>query len=407
MPPLFVCVECILPFCLSHKSQKFLSRAIRAFSNCVSKTISLSSSGGVSLGGFCWIKDIIRGRSEFFTSSSRCSKCLRLFFNLEICSSTWLGLGPTKITIPSNRRLVLKYMCSSILAAMLPLFNSSASAAHAKCDWDFPSGRLVHSDHQTCEYSPLVEEDIPSETPGGTAFSVRTPSTFHLAACNIPPIWLAVLGQSPPVAEMITAFVPANCVNRVVARDDSIKRGCICCSSARLFEWSSSIRSESTALFDSTIAARSIAAPACFIASPASFLACPASAFNREFTPSAICMAFMFPRNSVAKATTRIIQNTAPITSKILFFRSYSFARNNLMKISTPSPATPTQTKTNPQSPTDSQNLSDVKSREVIHKFYSRQQRLAVWTLISLAMYAALLLTNILTKKNGQGSPHP
>jgi hypothetical protein len=43
------------------------------------------------------------------------------------------------------------------------------------------------------------------------------------------------------------------------------------------------------------------------------------------------------------------------------------------MKISTPSPATPTQTKINPHNPTDSQNLSEDESRAVMRGFYKRQ----------------------------------
>jgi hypothetical protein len=109
------------------------------------------------------------------------------------------------------------------------------------------------------------------------------------------------------------------------------------------------------------------------IAAPASFLAWPASASNWEFIESAIRIALTLPQNSTAKATTSTTQKAAPITSKQNFFRSYSFRRNNLMKISTPSPATPTQTKINPHNPTDSQNLSEDESRAVMRGFYKRQ----------------------------------
>ena len=142
---------------------------------------------------------------------------------------------------------------------------------------------------------------------------------------------------------------------------------------------SSSTVNESAMLFDSVFAANTC---------------------NLAFSASAIRMALWFPQNSTAKPATSIIQKIAPITSRQNFFRSYRFGRNNLMKISTPSPATPTQTKTNPHSPTDSQILSDDKSRAVMHDFYKRQERLNFGTMIALAVLAVFGLIKNFIKKS-------
>lgn len=151
------------------------------------------------------------------------------------------------------------------------------------------------------------------------------------------------------------------------------------------FSFSSSICS--TKFFDSTFAAvnracpasfsataaRSLncaafafASPACLIASAASFRVSPASLFNLEFTRSAINLALWLPKSSTPRARTRTTQKTPPIISRHRSRFLYTIGKNILAPISSPSPTTPTKTKMNPHSATDSQNLSDDESKGII-----------------------------------------
>ncbi len=66
------------------------------------------------------------------------------------------------------------------------------------------------------------------------------------------------------------------------------------------------------------------------------------------------------------------------------------------MNISTPSPATPTQTKPKPHSPTDSQKLSEDVSGKAIDDAYRRYERLQMARVIVLANYAILRLVKLI-----------
>ena len=154
--------------------------------------------------------------------------------------------------------------------------------------------------------------------------------------------------------------------------------GCIVLSSSSFALRSCSTRNESATLFDSVFAASSV---------------------NLAFSASDSRMTSCVPLNSIAKPTTRINQQIPEKISHECSFFLKLLLKNNLAIISAPSPATPINTILKPHSATDSQNLSDAESREVMRDIYRRQERLNFWTMIALAVLAIIGLIKIFIKK--------
>jgi hypothetical protein len=205
----------------------------------------------------------------------RCASNILCWFSiLSISLSIAPGLGPTRtITVLSSRMEVVEFIRSSSFAAMPPWFNASRRATQASVETSGPECQIRHQ-------SSFFDEEMPTVTPSGTAFSVRIPETFHPARPRISPIWLAVRKQSPQTAVMIKAFVPANAFNFVAGRVISIVRGLICSSSAKLLDRISSSFISKTrllAIIDATFTsledARSFASAPSLLAFPASSLA--------------------------------------------------------------------------------------------------------------------------------------
>ena len=146
--------------------------------------------------------------------------------------------------------------------------------------------------------------------------------------------------------------------------------GCIFSSSATTFDLK-------TRLFDSVFAARSFAA----LASP----------FNLTFCASAIRIALWLPRNSIPKPTTKIAKdNVSTGRSHLTFVGAVAFPLRRSIHLTTnsvPSPTTPTMTIMNPNSETNSQNLSQDESRAVMREFYCKRTNQCKWRFLGFLLF--------------------
>jgi len=216
--------------CFSLKSKSLRSRAFLSLLAACSLENKTSNPRGI-----VWlVQSFIRGCQSNLIPSIVRSKTLNSFSILSTSASVWLGFGPTKIKIASIRRDVLKNMFLSSLAAMLPLLSSSSSASQASCDFSCACCSCSIKKDMVC--GPLVGQHKQSVTPSGTGLNVGIPDTSQFASWRISPIWFAVREQSPHMAGMITAFLPANRFNRCAGREISIDRGCACSSSATILD---------------------------------------------------------------------------------------------------------------------------------------------------------------------------
>jgi hypothetical protein len=135
-------------------------------------------------------------------------------------------------------------------------------------------------------------------------------------------------------------------------------------------------------------------------ASAASLFNRAASSVSLAFSESERSVTLCVPLNSIAKPTTSINQQIPEKISHECSCFLKLFLKNNLAIISAPSPATPIKTILKPHSATDSQNLSDAESREVMRGIYQRRERLNFWTAVALAALAIIWLIKIFIKRN-------
>ena len=306
----------------------------------------------------------------------------------KISASTPTGFEPIKINNPSNFKLVSSEIRSSFLAAILLLSNSSTNALAACANLSDP---LASAINRSVGVSLVIHH--PTEIPTGTDLVVGIISSQFHPACIKSPYFNCAENPAQSLHEptIIRTFVPENCLSLDPGPATSIVLGTIFLSSANIFDLKIKVLDSRTRLFESVIAARSIAAPAiCVVES--SF------AVNLRFSRPVISVTRIWPHVSSAKPITKINQpkwsnlcaHLGMCGSGSMVQMTESRFRLNQqsaqINASAPSITTPIMTSTNPTTESADQRLSDEASAGLIERSCRIQKIVGYGTLATLLL---------------------